>query len=175
MSPYAASWRRELRVVLLLLGVEAEVLEEQQLPVPQPLHGVLGPDPEGVAGHRHVPVEERAEALGDRPQPQAVLDLAVRPAEVAGQDDPGALGEQGPDGRQGRPDALVVGHLAVGEWDVEVDAQEDALARGVDVADGELVHGSPWSGPGWRPVGRGAGLWARDGQARTPAGSRAAT
>ena len=37
-------------------------------------------------------------------------------------------------------DARVVGDLAVRERDVEVDADEDALARDVGVADGELVH-----------------------------------
>ena len=38
--------------------------------------------------------------------------------------------------------ARVVGDLAVRERDVEVDADEDALARDVRVADRELVHGS---------------------------------
>ena len=44
---------RERRVVLLLLGVEAEVLEQQHLAGPEPPDGVLGPDAERVAGHGH--------------------------------------------------------------------------------------------------------------------------
>ena len=70
-----------------------------------------------------------AQALGDRPEPEAVLDLAVGPAEMAGQDDPRALAEQVADRRDRGADARIVGDLAVLERDVEVDADEDALAR----------------------------------------------
>ena len=80
----------ELRVVLLLLGVEPEVLEEQHLAGPHPLDRVLGADAQGVAGDGHVPPEQLGQALADRPQPQPVLDLAVGPAEVAREDDLGA-------------------------------------------------------------------------------------
>ncbi len=48
----------ELRVVLLLLGVEPEVLEEERLAVPEALHRVDRADPERIAGHRHVSVQE---------------------------------------------------------------------------------------------------------------------
>ena len=41
---------------------------------------------------------------------------------------------------QRRADARVVGDPAVLQRDVEVDAHEDALARGVQVLDGALVH-----------------------------------
>ena len=93
----------------------------------------------------------------DRSQAQAVLDLAVGPAEVAGEDDPRArAGAAGRDRRDRRTDPRVVGDLAVGERDVEVDADEDAFPGDVDVADGELVH---------RSVGRG----------QTATGRRAAT
>ena len=44
------------------------------------------------------------------------------------------------DRRDRGPDARVVGDLAVGQRDVEVDADEDPLAGDVRVADGELVH-----------------------------------
>ena len=80
--------RREVRVVGLLLGVEAQVLEQEDLARPHPLERVLRAEPERVAGHRHVPAQQLGQALADRPQPEAVGDLAVRPAEVAGQDDP---------------------------------------------------------------------------------------
>ncbi len=80
---------RERRIVLLLLDVEAQVLEQEHLAGPEPLDRVLRPDPERVAGDRHVAAHQLAEALADRPQAKAVLDLAVGPAEVAGQDDRG--------------------------------------------------------------------------------------
>ena len=78
--------RRERRVVRLLLGMEAQVLEQHDLARSHPLEGVLRADAEGVAGHRHVPPQQLGQALADRPQPEAVGDLAVGPAEVAGQD-----------------------------------------------------------------------------------------
>ena len=147
----------ELRVVLLLLRVEAEVLQEQDLAVAEALDRVLRAHAEGVAGHRDRLAHELAEALGHRPEPEAVADLAVRPAEVAGQDDPGALGLQVPDRGQRRPDARVVGDPAILERDVEVDADEDALARGVEVPDGELVHlrflREPWGSGSGQPIG----------------------
>ena len=127
---------RELRVVLLLLRVEAEVLEQQDLARPQPLDGVLGPDAERVAGDRHVPAEELASrrcATGRSRRLSWTLPSG-RPRWLA-RIDPGALAEQGADGGHRGPDARVVGDLAVLERDVEVDAHEDALARGVDVAD----------------------------------------
>ncbi len=120
--------------------MEAEVLEQERLARPEPANRILGADPERIARARHVHPEELAQALGDRPQAQSVLDLAVGPAEVAGQDDPGALREQGPDRGEGGPDARVIGDLAVLEGNVEVDADEDTLATRVDVADRELVH-----------------------------------
>ena len=72
--------RREGRVVGLLLRVEAEVLEHQHLARPEALDRVLGPDPERVAGDRDVPAHQLGQDLTDRPQAQAVLDLAVRAA-----------------------------------------------------------------------------------------------
>ena len=82
--------RGEGRVVLLLLDVEAQVLEQQDLARPEALDRVLRADAQRVAGDRHVPPHQLAEALPDRPQPETVLDLAVGAAEVAGEDDRGA-------------------------------------------------------------------------------------
>ena len=132
--------RGEGRIVGLFLGVEAEVLEHEHLARPQALDRVLGPDPERVAGDRDVPAHQLGQDLPDRPQAQPVLDLAVRPAEVAGQDDRRPGVEERVDGRDGGPDARVVGDPAVGQRDVEVDANEDAFAGDVRVADRELVH-----------------------------------
>ena len=66
---------REGRVVLLLLDVEAEVLEQQRLARPQPLDGVLGAEPERVAGARDVRAggagsgARRPAGAGGRPGP----------------------------------------------------------------------------------------------------------
>ncbi len=58
--------------------------------------------------------------------------------------------EQGVDGRDRSADARVVGDPAVGQRDVEIDANEDALAGDVRVADRELVHRSGQAATGRR-------------------------
>ena len=138
--------RREARVVLLLLGVEAQVLEQQRFAWSQPLDLVLRANPERVAGDRHVLTDEQRQALGHRSKPEAVLDLPVRSAQVAREHDAGAAGQQVADGRNRGANARVVGDLPVLERHVEVDAEEDPLSGGVEVANRELVHEpiSPW-------------------------------
>ena len=74
----------------------------------------------------------RAEQLGERAatglQAHLGIGLALRPAEVRGQDDGRAPAfERVLDRRQRRADARVVADDAVLERDVEVDADEDAL------------------------------------------------
>ena len=57
---------REGRVVRLLAGVEAQVLEQQQVARPQLVDRHLTPGPERVAGHAHRAPEQLAEPLRDR-------------------------------------------------------------------------------------------------------------
>ena len=66
MSQYDGERLREGRVVRLLLHVEAEVLEQQDLPVAHAPDGVLGADAEGVAGDRDRAADQLAQALGRR-------------------------------------------------------------------------------------------------------------
>jgi hypothetical protein len=54
---------REPRVVLLLLGMEPEVLEQDRLAVAHPLDRVFRPHPGRIPGPRDVPAQELAEAL----------------------------------------------------------------------------------------------------------------
>ena len=98
----AGERRRELRVVLLLLRVEAEVLEQQHLAGLHALDGILRAGAERVAGDRDVLPEQLGETLRDRPQAERVLDLAVGPPEVARQDHASALLEQAADRRDAR-------------------------------------------------------------------------
>ena len=159
--------RRERRVVRLLLGVEAQVLEQQR---PRPLRRRLTassvPMPERVAGHRHVAAEELRQALGDRaagggrrmtlplgrPRWLARMTLAPRLEQVVMVGIAARMRESSRD-------------LAVLERDVEVDADEDALAGDVGVADRELVHAAPVDGRRRRSP-------ASPGQRRRAAGRR---
>ena len=88
---------------------------------------------DAVGRERDRPAEQLRQAIGDRPQAQLRFDLALRPAEVAGEDDRRALLERVLNGRQRRLDARVVADDAVLERDVEVDADEDALALEIEI------------------------------------------
>ena len=131
---------RERRVVGLLGGVEAQVLEHQQVAGAQLVDGHLDARAERVAGHPHRPAEELAQPLRDRAQAQRVVDLALRPAEVAGEDDRCATLEEVDDRRQAGANAGVVGDPPVLERHVQVGADEDPASGDVDVADGLGVH-----------------------------------
>ena len=105
MSAYDGERRGEGRVVLLLLGVEAEVLEQQHLARPQPLDGVLGADAERVAGDRDVPPEQLRSAAaptGRSRRPSWTLPSG-RPRWLARMTDAPCV-EQGVDRRDRGPD-----------------------------------------------------------------------
>ena len=130
----------EVRVVGLLLGVESEVLQHEDLARAHALDRVLRSDPEGIPGDRYVAPDQLGQACPDGPQPQPVLDLPLRPAEVAGQDHRRSPLQQEANGGEAGADSGVVGDLPIVERDVQVGSQEDALASNVDVPDGLLVH-----------------------------------
>jgi hypothetical protein len=98
-------------VVLLLAGVEADVLQQGHAAV---LHGVDhrgGGRTDAVAGEGHLLLQQLAQRLGHEGQAHLRHDLALGAVEVGQQDDLGALGRQVVDGRQGRAQAGVVGDL----------------------------------------------------------------
>jgi len=130
----------EAGVVPLLLRVEAQVLEQEQVAGTQLADRDLDPRAKGVTGHPHVAAEQQAEPIRDRLEAQRVVDLALRPAEVAGQDHRRASLEEIADGGQAGPDAGVVGDPPIVERDVQVGPQEDPLAPNVDIPDRLLVH-----------------------------------
>ncbi len=118
-------------VVLLLAGVEAQVLQQQHAAVGQLGYG-LGrriADAVGSEGHR------RAQHLGQgfdhRLQAHGRHDLALGPVEVGQQHHLGALAAQGLDGGDDGAQAGVVADAAILHRHVEVDADQNALARQV--------------------------------------------
>ena len=120
--------------------MEAQVLEQQQVAGTQLADRHLDPWTKGVTGHPHVATEQLAEPIRDRLEAQRVVDLALRPAEVAGQDHRRASLEEIEDRRQAGADAGVVGDPPVVERDVQVGPQEDPLAPNIDIPDRLLVH-----------------------------------
>lgn len=149
----------------LLLGVEAQVLEEHDAAVSGAVDGLLGGLADAVVGEGDfLASEELLELSSDGLEGVYGVGLAVRAAKVGHQDDGfGAIVDSVFDGGEGADDALVVGDLGVGllvEGHVEVDlcgvslvhcmlcceawfggayANEDPLALEVDVGDGELA------------------------------------
>ncbi len=91
---------------------------------------------------RRRPSQQLAEPRGDRPQRKLRRRLALRPAEVRGEDDRGAAIERVLNGRERRRDPRLVADRAVLDRDVEVDANERARAGQVEIADGILGHRS---------------------------------
>lgn len=148
----------------LLLGVEAQVLEENNAAVGDAVDSLLNLWADTVLGEGDLGVEELLELGNDWLQGVLWVDLAVWAAQV-GHEDHGlcAILTSVLDGRKSTNNALVVGDVLVGvKWDVEVDlsiyissccfegkrplrakrcayTDEDALALEVDVSDGELV------------------------------------
>ena len=82
------------------------------------------------------------QGFGQRLERELGLLLPFRPAQVADDDDLGALLGQLAQGRQGPVDAGCVGDLAVLHRHVEVDADKDPLAGNVETVDRpEFAHG----------------------------------
>ena len=140
--------RRELLgeggVVLLLLLVEARVLQEKHVAVRELAAELLDLLADAVGRHLHGAPEELPQPLGRGREAELGLLLALRPAEVAHEDDLRAGVHEMPYRRQRGPDSRVVLDFAFRDRHVEVDAHQGPLAFDVaKVADGHLRHGCP--------------------------------
>lgn len=115
---------RELVVVLLLPGVEAEVFQHDDV---ARLHGV-----DGLLHLRPDDLLRQGDILAEQPRPgghgrkaHLLDDLALGPSEVGGDDDLGVFVEGVVDGGQDGPDSRVVGDVLVGiEGDVEIEPEQ---------------------------------------------------
>ena len=120
--------RGERRVVRLLAGMEAQVLEQQHVAIGKRVHGLLGDRADAVGRELDAGAEQLGEARAHRSQAQLAMELALRPAEVRAHDDARAARTQRLERRQGPADAGVVADPAVGERNVEVGAHQHAPA-----------------------------------------------
>ena len=134
---------RERRVVLLLFLVEADVLEHDEVVAlgarrGDRLHGRLA---DAVLGEGHLALQQRRQVIGHRLQAELGARPALRPPEVRREDHRRAVLQRVRDGGQRRPHPRVVLDAPLLDRDVEVDADEDALAGEIEIADGQLRHG----------------------------------
>ncbi len=83
--------------------LEAEVLQQRDLPVRESAHHRCADVADHVGGERHRRAEQLAQPVGDRPQRQLRPHLALRPAEVRAHDDPRAPGGQRAGSSAGSP------------------------------------------------------------------------
>ena len=123
-------------------GVEAQVLEHQELGRLEPADGVLRADAQRVAGDGHAAsgaAPTAAAATGRRRADSTTLPLGrprwlIRMTVAFWSSRYLMVGMRGADAR-------VVLDLAVLDRDVEVDAHEHSSCPRLEVADGELFHG----------------------------------
>ena len=128
-------------IVLLLAGIEAQVLQQQDLAAFQSGGLGLGVLAHDILGEDDLAAQQLTETLRHRGKAQLFLPLALGLAQMGTGDHRRALVQQVPDGGQRRHDALVTGDLAGGLvlGYVEIAAQQDLLARYIHVHDGFLV------------------------------------
>ncbi len=107
------------------------------------LYKLFGDVSDAIGREGHVPrcaevgVEQGTQTIHHGPQAHALNALALRPAEMRGQDHLCLRPQRKLDGRQRLADARVVEDLPaiLRKRNVEVDADKDALAMQIEVAD----------------------------------------
>ena len=123
----------EIRIVGFLLGMEAEVLQQQRLPTLQLVGHLLRLHANAVGRKSHVlaapqnVVEQNAQPLGHRLHAHLGIGLALGTSQVRRQNEPRAMAQRVLNAGQRLADAGVIHHAAVVERDVEIHAHEDAL------------------------------------------------
>ena len=135
----------ELRIVLFLFLVEADVLQQNDVAGLHRVDALLGVLADDVLGQDDLLIELLAQALRNGGQGILHVEFALGTAQVRAEDDGRIVVQEVLDGGQRRHDAGVVGDLRAVQGDVEVAAHEYALAGYIDIFDGLLVHNNTHS------------------------------
>ena len=137
---------RQFHVVLFLAGVEPHVFQQQHPAIRQGFRFGFGFRAHAGFGKLHRHAEQRAQRRGDGTQTLFRIDLTLRTAEVAAQNDFGALSDQILQCRQGFLDAGGIGDdhgaLFLLQRHIEVHAHEAAFAGRIDITDAFFGHKS---------------------------------
>ena len=132
----------DLGVVLLLTLVETDVLENEDLTRLDGGDSLSSLLAIRVGNKSNVKARELSELLGDRLKGELRLEAGtLGAAEVAHEDDASVVLNEVVDGGQGSLDTGGVANDAILDRHVEVNADENALAVDIDVADGLLGKG----------------------------------
>ena len=135
-----------------LTGIEPDVFEQGDLTITQSGDRLGSGGANDVGGQRDLHAGKLSEALGDGGQREGGVDLALGAAEVGHDNDLGTSVGEGLEGRQGRADTAIIGDDAVLERNVEVGADEDALAAQV-AQGGDGPHEESFRSEGGGDVG----------------------
>jgi hypothetical protein len=113
-------------VLACLPGVEADVLENQDVPGLQGIHGLGSSGSARGTDEGRWPVEQLAQPRGDRSKRQLVSLLPLGPSEMCRNHDSRASVDQRRESRKAGTDTAVVGDLPVRLRDVEIAPDENA-------------------------------------------------
>ena len=128
-------------IVLLLAGIEAQVLQQHDLAALQCSGLGLGILAHDVLGEDDLAAQQLAQTLSHDGEGEVLLPLALGLAQMGAGDDGGAVIQQIVDGGESGDDTLVAGDLTGGLIlrHVEIAAQQHLLAGHFHVHDGLLV------------------------------------
>ena len=131
-------------IVLFLLGMEADIFQEEDIARLEGGAELVGFGADAVGRELDRFAQDFGEVGGNRLEGILLLRLALGAAEVAGEDEGGALFQKKLQRGQGFLDAGVVGNLrAFGggfEGDVEIHPDENLFALGLEILNGQLGH-----------------------------------
>ena len=135
------------RIVRLFFGMETNVLEQHDIAVAQLRDRGLGHRADAIVGERDRCSQRCRKRRRDRAQRQRGDDLSVGAPEMREHDRARALIAQVAQRVAGREDARRVADRAVLHRNVEVFADDDALATHIEAAERPKLHRSaarPW-------------------------------
>src|SRR5438093_2031266 len=130
----------EVAIVLLFFGMEAEILEQERLPVLKIGNHLLDLRAHTVRSKSGGLSQQFTEPGRDGSQAVFRFGRTFRPSEMRGEYKASAFLEHIANGGERCLDAVIVCNLPGGKRNIEVHPHENALAGKVQVGDGELVH-----------------------------------
>ena len=128
-------------VVFFFLGMEADIFKNENFTVAQGFALAFGTGADTIERKSHGIAEKFLQFFCCRRQGIFQIGAAFGTAKMRSENETRTVLNRKAQCRKRFADAGVVGDHAVLERNVEVHADEDALAAEVEVVDGELVHG----------------------------------
>ena len=128
-------------VVLLLLGMESDVLQQDDIPRAHRRNRLLRDLADAVGDEGDLLAQERGEPLRGGSEAHLRHLLSLRAAQVGEQDRLPAVRHGVPDGGDRRLDPRVVGNVPrLVQRHVEIDADQHPLPGKIQLVDGAVLH-----------------------------------